>query len=360
MRSLVKNRSKKAGLPPGTPVFIGGKKDGPVKITVIDYSLDRFEEKVVSSVEECFPFKDTPSVTWINVDGVHDVSIIQKIGDCFKFHPLLVEDIANTEQRPKFEDFGDYMFFVLKMLQYDKERHMTKIEQVCLVVGGNFVISFQEDVGDVFDPVRQRIREGKGRLRGSGPDYLTYRLIDAIVDNYFAVLEGVGDDIEVLEEEVIKNPTPVTISRIHNLKREMIFVRRSVWPLREVILGMERSDSQLVKKGTRVYLRDIYDHTVHIIDTMETFRDVISGLLDIYLSSINNRLNEVMRVLTVIATFFMPLTFFAGVYGMNFHTEKSPYNMPELAWYYGYPFFWSVCIVVTVIMLVYFRRKKWI
>jgi len=237
---------------------------------------------------------------------------------------------------------------------------MTKIEHVCFVVGKNYVISFQEDPGDVFDQVRQRIREGKGRIRKNGPDYLVYALLDAIVDNYFIILEEIGEDIELLEEEVLKNPSQNTVGHIHRLKREMIFLRKSVWPLREVITGMERLDSDIIKEPTRLYLRDVYDHTIHIIDTMETFRDVISGMLDIYLSSINNRLNEVMRVLTVIATFFMPLTFLAGVYGMNFHTDKSPYNMPELAWYWGYPMFWAVSIITTIVMLLYFRRKGWI
>jgi magnesium transporter len=341
MRHLIRKQSETAGLPPGTPVFIGAKKTEPVKVTVIDYDEKNFQTREVKSVEECLGFKESPSITWINVDGVHDVALIQKIGECFKFHPLLVEDIVDTDQRPKFEDFGDYLFIVLKMLQYEKEKHNTKVEHVCLVVGPNFVISFQEDPEDVFDPVRERIKEGKGRLRKSGSDYLTYRLIDAIVDNYFMVLEELGEDVEVLENEVVRNPTHDTLKGIHRLKREMLFLRKSVWPLREAILSMERSESTLVKKATRTYLRDVYDHTVHIIDTMETLREIVTGMLDIYLSSINNKLNEVMRVLTVIATFFMPLTFLAGVYGMNFHVEKSPYNMPELAWYYGYPMFWA-------------------
>jgi magnesium transporter len=288
------------------------------------------------------------------------VEIIDKIGKCYGLHPLMVEDIVNTEQRPKFEDFGEYFFIIAKMLQYDRQKRATKVEQVSFVLGKDYLITFQEDVGDVFDPVRARLKEGKGRMRKCGTDYLTYALIDAIVDNYFIILEEVGDDIEALEEDVIKNPTTQTIQLIHRLKREMIYLRRSVWPMREVVMGMERSDSPLVQEQTRLYLRDVYDHTVHIIDTMETYRDVISGLLDIYLSSINNKLNEVMRILTVIATLFMPLTFLAGVYGMNFHTDKSPYNMPELTWYLGYPLFWFVCIIISAAMLVYFKRKKWI
>lgn len=360
MPHLLGKRSKKAGLPPGTPVVIGGRESGPVRITVMDYTEHSFLEEEVKSIEECFRFKATPSVTWINVDGIHDAEMITRLGRQFDFHPLLVEDIVNTDQRPKYEDFGDYLFIILKMLQYDKAAHNTKIEQVSIIVGGNFVITFQEDIGDVFDGVRARLREGKGRLRKSGPDYLAYALMDAIVDNYFVILEELGEDIEVLEEELLRNPGVGTIRAIHRLKREMIFLRRSVWPLREVVLGMERTESRLVAKGTKIYLRDIYDHTVHAIDTMETFRDIISGMLDLYLSSINNRLNEVMRVLTVIATIFMPLTFLAGVYGMNFHTDAGPYNMPELTWYWGYPAFWLVIILVTLTMVLYFRGKKWV
>ncbi|MFH0862430.1 MAG: magnesium/cobalt transporter CorA [Candidatus Altiarchaeota archaeon] len=359
MSRLFKSRNKKLGMPPGTPVFVGDAKSAPTRITVIDYDVNRYEEREIASVDECAVFKESPSVTWMNIVGVQDVPVIQKIGECFKFHPLLIEDIVNTDHRPKIEDFGDYIFIVLKMLQYDKAKKAVKVEHSCLVVGANFVLLFQEDAGDVFDPIRERIKAGKSQLRRSGPDYLTYRLIDAIVDNYFTVLEEIGEDIESLEDEVVGKPSVGTLEAIHRLKKEMIFLRRSVWPLREAILAMERSENPLIRKTTKVYLRDVYDHTVHIIDTLETFRDIVSGMLDIYLSSINNKLNEVMRVLTVIATFFMPLTFLAGVYGMNFHVEKSPFNMPELTWYFGYPLFWTACILISAVMWLYFRGKKW-
>jgi magnesium transporter len=360
MPHLVKKRSKKSGLPPGTPVHIGGRKREDTRITVLDYDESRFQEKEVGSVDQCMVFRDTPTNTWINVDGLHDVELIRRMGECFRFHPLLIEDIVNTDQRPKFEDFGDYLFLVAKMLQYDKKEHFTKIEQVSFVVGKNFVISFQEDVGDVFDHVRERLRDPKSRVRRNGPDYLAYALLDSIVDQYFIILEELGEDIEVMEEEVVRNPATATIHRIHRLKRELIFLRKSVWPLREVLISLERGESGLVKKSTQLYLRDLYDHTIHVIDTVETFRDIVSGMLDIYLSSVNNRLNEVMRVLTVIATIFMPLTFLAGVYGMNFHVEKSPWSMPELTWYYGYPLFWAVVVICVVFMVAYFRGKKWI
>ncbi|MFH1055795.1 MAG: magnesium/cobalt transporter CorA [Candidatus Altiarchaeota archaeon] len=360
MPSFMRKRSRKAGLPPGTPMHIGEEKTGKVRITVIDYDEGHFKEAVVEKAEDCLIFKDNPTVTWINVDGIHDVDIIERFGKDFNFHPLLVEDIVNTEQRPKMEDFGDYMFLVLKMLTYDEKVKDLKIEQVSLILGRNFVLSFQEDIGDVFDPVRQRIREGKGRHRKNGADYLAYSLIDAIIDNYFIILEKVGEEIELLEEKVVSDPNRKVLREIHRLKRELIFLRKSVWPLREVVNGMEKADSPLIRKPTKIYLRDVYDHTIQVMDTVETFRDMTSGMLDIYLSSISNRLNEVMKVLTVIATIFMPLTFLAGVYGMNFHTDKSPWNMPELTWYYGYPMFWGIITIVAIIMLVYFRNKKWL
>jgi len=349
-----KKRSKKAGLPPGTLVHIGEKKKEKVKITIIDYHEKEFVEKEARTVEECFPFKEKPTVTWINVDGVHDLEIIEKIGSHFGFHPLTLEDIANTTQRPKIEDFGDYIFLILRMLSYDEKKNEVKSEQVSLILGSNFVISFQEDVGDVFDPVRERIRKGKGRLRKMGADYLAYTLIDSIVDNYFLILEKLGEKIEFLEEELVTDPKTETLQEIHNLKREMIFLRKSVWPLREVISGLERSESDLIKESTGIFLKDIYDHTIQVMDTVEAYRDVLSGMLETYLSSISNRMNQVMKVLTVIATIFIPLTFIVGIYGMNFK------YMPELEWRWGYLIIWLAMVVIAIFMIFYFKRKKWL
>ena len=354
MPQLSKKRSKKAGLPPGTLVHIGEKKKEKVKITIIDYHEKEFVEKEARTVEECFPFKEKPTVTWINVDGVHDLEIIEKIGSHFGFHPLTLEDIANTTQRPKIEDFGDYIFLILRMLSYDEKKNEVKSEQVSLILGSNFVISFQEDVGDVFDPVRERIRKGKGRLRKMGADYLAYTLIDSIVDNYFLILEKLGEKIEFLEEELVTDPKTETLQEIHNLKREMIFLRKSVWPLREVISGLERSESDLIKESTGIFLKDVYDHTIQVMDTVETYRDVLSGMLETYLSSISNRMNQVMKVLTVIATIFIPLTFIVGIYGMNFK------YMPELEWRWGYLIIWLAMIGVAIFMIFHFKRKKWL
>jgi magnesium transporter len=360
MPRFIKRSSQTIGLPPGSLVHIGEKKTGKVKITIIDYDEKHFEEKEVEKVEECFPFKEKPTVTWINVDGVHQVDIIEKVGKHFGLHPLVLEDIVNTGQRPKMEDFEDYIFIVLKMLYHSEKDDEIKAEQISLILGKNFVLSFQETEGDVFNFVRERIKNSKGRIRKVGADYLIYALLDAIVDNYFIILEKIGEKVEVMEEELVSNPIPETLQAIHNMKREMIFLRKSVWPLREVISGLQRGESKLMHKSTNIYLRDMYDHTIQVIDTVETFRDMISGMLDIYMSSVSNKMNEVMKVLTIFAAIFIPLTFVAGVYGMNFNPEASPFNMPELGWQWGYPMVWIIMIAVATTMLIYFKRKKWL
>ena len=354
MRRLITKRSQKAGLPPGTLIHIGERKAEKTRIRILDYNEAQFEEKEAKTVEECFPFKDKPTVTWINIDGIHQVDIIEKLGSYFGLHPLLLEDILNTEQRPKMEDFGDYIFVVLKMLYPGDNKEDTEAEQVSLIFGSNFVISFQEREGDVFDPLRDRIRKHKGRIRQAGSDYLAYALLDAIVDNYFLILENVGEKIEDTEQRLATNPNPETLMFIHELKKEMIFLRKSIWPLREVISGLERCESPLIHESTGTYLRDVYDHTIQIIDTVESFRDMISGMLDIYLSSISNKMNAVMKVLTIFASIFIPLTFFAGVYGMNFN------YLPELEWRWGYFGFWGVVILAAGSMVFYFKRKKWL
>jgi len=308
MLRLIKKRSKKAGLPPGTLVHIGEKKTEKVKITIIDYDETQFQEKEVKTIEECLSFKDKPTVTWINIDGIHQIDIIEKIGKHFNIHPLILEDILNTGHRPKMEDLEDYIFIVSKMLYYDEEDIEIKAEQISLILGSNFVISFQECEGDIFNPIRQRIKNGKGRIRKAGADF----------------------------------------------KREMIFLRKSVWPLREVISGLERGESSLIHESTGIYLRDVYDHTIQVIDIIDTLRDTVFGMHDTYLSSISNKMNEVMKVLTIIATIFIPLTFIAGIYGMNFK------YMPELEWHWGYFALWSVMIAIVVSMMFYFKRKKWL
>jgi magnesium transporter len=354
MFRFIKKRSKKAGLPPGTLVHIGEKKVERAKITIIDYDEGQFKEEEIERVEECFPFRDKPYVTWINIDGVHQVAILEKLGKHFDLHPLLLEDIMHTEQRPKMEDFGDYIFVVLKVLYWDEKDNEIKPEQVSLILGSTFVISFQEGAGDVFNPIRERIRKAKGRIRKMKADYLAYALVDTIVDHYFIVLEKLGEKIENMEEDLVTNPTPETLQAIHTLKRELIFLRKSVWPLREAVNSLERGESSLIHESTDIYLRDVYDHTIQVIDTIETFRDMVSVMLDIYLSSVSNKMNEVMKVLTIIATIFIPLTFIASIYGMNFK------YIPELEWHWGYPAILFVMVAVGISMLAFFRRKRWL
>jgi magnesium transporter len=352
-KPVKRHSKKKAGSPPGTLVHIGEKKAETVRITYIDYDEQSFQEKQVKNIEECFPFKDTPTVTWINIDGIHDVDIIEKIGKHYNLHPLILEDILHTTQRPKFEDYDSHLFIVLRMLMSAGEKQLVQSEQVSIVVGHKFVLSFQESVGDVFEPIRDRLRNSKGRIRKMNSDYLAYALLDAVVDGYFSVLETVGDTIESIEERLAKEPTEAILRQIHSLKREMIFLRKSIWPLRELISNLQRSESGLIAESTGVFLRDVYDHTIQVIDTVESFRDIVSGMLDLYLSSISNKMNAVMKVLTIIATIFIPLTFVAGIYGMNFK------DMPELEWRWGYPVVLLVMIVIAAGMIKYFRKKKW-
>ena len=325
-----------------------------VKVTIIDYSEAQSQEKAAEKIEECFAFRDTATVTWINVDGLSQTEVLEKLGNCFGMHPLVLEDILNTDQRPKIEDYETYVYIVLKMLYYVETESKTKAEQVSIILGSNFVISLQEHEGDVFNPVRDRIRKSKGRIRKTDSDYLAYALLDAIVDNYFLILENVGEKIEDTEQQLATNPSPETLQYIRELKNEMIFLRKSIWPLRELINGLERCESTLIHESTGAYLRDVYDHTIQIIDTVESYRDMISGMVGIYLSSISNKMNEVMKVLTIFASIFIPLTFVAGLYGMNFEF------MPELTWHWGYFALLGFMAFVGISLVVYFKRKRWL
>jgi len=354
LTKFIRKASGKVGDSPGTMLFVGKNTTEKVRISLIDYTEKDFEEKEIKDIKEIFPFRQKPSVTWINVDGLHETKIIEEIGKHFESHPLILEDIVDTNQRPKLEDFESYLFLVLKMISYEIKGNGMNIEQISLILGDNFVVSFQETSGDLFDSVRDRIRASKGKIRKMGTDYLAYALIDAIVDGYFLVLEKVGEEIEVLEEKIMVSPEPEELNTIYRLKHNLIFLRRAVWPLREVINAMQRGESKLIKKTTAVFLRDVYDHTIQVIDTVETFRDMVSGLLEVYLSSISNKMNEVMKVLTIIATIFIPLTFIAGVYGMNFK------YMPELETPWAYPLLWVIMISVGFSMFLFFRRKKWL
>jgi len=353
MTKLLESVKKTVGLPPGTMIHVGEKKLEKPIITVFDYDLYQFQEKIVETVEESFPYKDKPTVTWINIDGIHDIESVRKIQDHFEIHPLVLEDIVNTSQRAKIDDYGDYIYIVLRMLQYKEESQEILSEQISMVLGKNFVISFQETIGDVFNPIRDRIRTGKGRVRRNAADYLAYVLIDSIVDHYFAILERLGERIEDLEDEIVNNDDPKIPHKIHSLKRDMVYLRKQIWPLRELISAIQRNESKLIQKTTLVYLRDVYDHVIQVVDTIELFKDLLSGLHDIYLSSISNRMNEVMKILTIFTSVFIPITFIASVFGMNFQ------YMPELHTPHGYYIALGVMTAVALSMLLYFKRKKW-
>ena len=360
MARKIKKISKKIGMRPGSVVYVGIDRISESSLQVIDYDKSKLTEKTLSRIEDTFPFKDTPNISWINICGIHNVEIIKTLGQHFDLHALVLEDIVNTGQRPKIEETGEHIFIVLKMLyHHDKSRELVT-EQVSLVFGERYLLSFQEQEGDVFDQLRERIRKTDPRIRFLDSDYLAYSLVDAIVDNYYLVLEELGEKLEEMQDILINNPTPENLHTIHTLKHQLVYIRKAVWPLREVVSGLERMENKLIKPETRPYIRDLYEHIIQVIDTVETYRDMVGGLLDTYMSSISNKMNEVMKVLTIIATIFIPLSFLAGVYGMNFDTSASKYNLPELGLPYGYLLFWGVALAVGGGMFVYFRKKKWL
>lgn len=345
---------KHVGLPPGSVVFIGEEKTDPVEFTVIDFTADHLEETQLHDVGDVLSYRDSPTTTWINVSGVHDEEAIKTLGDHFGLHPLIQEDIVNTSQRPKLETYPDHLYVVSKMLYHDEKENHLRAEQVSFVLGGSYLISFQEDPGDVFEPVRERLRKGRGRIRTSGTDYLTYALLDVIVDHYFVILEELGERTESVEEEVLDEPKTETQERINDLRRDLIFTRRMTWPVRELLSQLERLDSPLWSEETRPFVRDTYGHAVQVLDLVESLRDVVGGLTDLYMTSISNRMNEIMKVLTIIGTIFIPLTFVAGIYGMNFE------YMPELTVWYAYPVVIGLMVLTGVGLLFYFYQKDWI
>jgi magnesium transporter len=354
----LKLRAHQPGTAPGTLRASTERRHEGVHIEVIDYGVDHLEEKTVAAAEELRAYCDKKSVTWINVVGLDDVEVFHWLGANFGIHNLALEDILNVGQRPKQEDYANHDFIVMK--QVDRGAEGLVHEQISILLGRDFVITVQEIPGDAFDPVRERIRRGRPRIRGAGADYLAYALIDALIDRFFPLLERYGERIENLEDALVDNPGRELLSDIHAIKKELLVLRRIAWPHREVIHGLERRETQLIRDETRVYLRDCYDHCVQIMDILETYRDLASGMLDVYLSSVSHRMNEVMKVLTVMASIFIPLTFIAGIYGMNFDRETSGWNMPELGWTYGYPAFWAVIVVLAMAMVWYFKRKDWL
>jgi magnesium transporter len=346
--------SEKSGLPPGSLVHVGEVHEHEHKITVIDYNKSSLTRHTIKNIDELLPYKTTDTITWVIIDGLKDVSIIDAIGRHFDIHALILEDILNTHQRPKFEEFDDYLYIVMKAISLAAGEFNAEYEQVSLLLLDKFVFTFKEKPDAIFDPIFNRLNNDKSHLRNLGTDYLTYIIMDTIVDEYFTLQDTFDELIESVEDELLSNPSELTLNIIQKIKRELIFLRRSVSPMRELLASIQRSESQLINDKTKRYFGDIYDHVIRITEAMESYRDLIAGMLDIYLSSVSNKMNETMKILTVFASIFIPLTFIAGVYGMNFE------YMPELKLKWGYPALWVVFISVSVFLLRFFKKKKWI
>lgn len=357
----IKNKEAENQAPPSPQTATTGEAglsySDSFHLRILSYNEQEAKESCALDLEYLTESLSNYKVTWVDTDGLADVEAIQSLAGLFNFHRLAVEDVINCQQRAKIEQYGDHHFVVMRMLIY---KDVLQSEQFSLFLGQNYIVSFQEIPGDCLDPVRERIRQNRGKIRRSGPDYLFYCLIDAVIDSYFPLLERYGDVMDELEDEIILHCRRDTISRIHAIKRDLLLLRRTVWPLREVLNSLLRDSHPLVSEDTKLYLRDCYDHVVRIIDLIENYRELAADLMDLYLSMVSNRMNEVMKVLTVISTIFIPLTFIVGVYGMNFAPEDSPFNMPELKWYYGYPLVWLLMIVIVITQLVFFYRKGWL
>ena len=354
MTKSFRRMASKVGMPPGSLVNTGEKEHPAAQITVMRYNEQTIVESRLEAFDACLMVADPGEVTWINVSGVSRVKDLEKLGECFKIHPLVLEDILEVGQRPKVEDYDDYLYIVLNSIRPVGEGEELAAEEISLVLGPHYLLSFYAGDDDIYAAVRARLLQAKGRIRKLGADYLAYALIDLVVDNYFIELERFGDQVESLEDEVVARPSPQTLRDVHQFKNDMIMLRKSLWPLREVIARLERRESPLINENLGNYFRDVYDHTIIAIDTVETYRDILSGMLDIYLSSMSNRLNQIMKVLTIIATIFMPLTFITSLYGMNFK------HMPELQWEFGYYGVIGVMLLIALAMIGYFRKKQWI
>lgn len=340
------------GAPPGTLFYNGEQTDERIRITLIEFNETEFFEQEFYDLSDCQLYVKPNLVKWINIEGVHNTALIENIGKIYNLHPLTLEDIVHIDQRPKFEDYDDYVLTIMRMITYETEVHS---EQLSLILLPHTVISFQEPTGgDAFDIIRNRLRQAKGRVRKLNADYLFYALMDAVVDWYFSTIEKIGDKLELIEEEIMNDPKKESLQQLYELKREVIYLRKQVWPLRDLLNNMIRCENPLITDNTHVFLRDLQDHTTRIIDTVETYRDLLSGIMDVHISTNANKMNEIMKVLTVMSSIFIPVTFIAGVYGMNFE------NMPELKSPYGYAITWGVMLAVIFGLLVYFRRKKWI
>ena len=352
--NLFKRYTQKVGQPPGTLAYLGEEPTEPVRITIIDYDATNFQEEEAQTVEACVPFIDTESVTWIQIEGIHEVAIIEEIGECFGVNPLLLEDILSPTQLPKIEIYEDYIFIFLKSLDYNAAAARVSREQVSLIIGPNFVLSLQENYSEIFTSIQNRLRNAQGRIRRMQSGYLAYALIDIIVDHYFIVLDEINERIQALEEEIMKDPSPETLAKVNVLREEQLLLRRPILPLRDVLIEILDDEIPLLGENTHPYFRDVYDHLIQVIQMLEMIRSSVSGLFDVYTSAVSHRMNEVMKVLTIVATFFIPLTFIAGIYGMNFKF------MPELETQWGYPIVLLVMLGISIGMFIFFKLKKWL
>ena len=349
----ISKQSKKSGMAPGTMVHVGERKTEQVTISCISYNKDVVFEQDNIQFEKIPEYIKSDCVNWLNIDGLHEISVIQEIGRLYDIHPLVLEDIVNTGQRPKYEDYESYLFIVLKMLSYDRDSHSIKSEQVSVILINNLVITFQEQSGDVFDSIRIRIRNDKGRIRKLNADYMAYSLLDAIVDSYYSILETEADLIEKLEDQVFVDPQPDVVHKIHTIKGDLHVLRKANWASREMLGSLVKNETGFFSDTTMPYMLDVFDHSNGVADSVDTFREMLSSLLDLYLSSVSHKMNSVMKVLTIIATIFIPLTFIAGIYGMNFD------YMPECDWKWGYPTVLAVMGGLGFVMLMLFKRNRW-
>ncbi|MBU0969140.1 MAG: magnesium/cobalt transporter CorA [Proteobacteria bacterium] len=353
MARFLKKREQTKGQPPGSLIFIGTQKVDSVKTRMIDYDATTLTDQELMDVKDGSHFKKTQTVTWLNINGLHDVNFIGEVGQVFELHPLIMEDILNTGQRPKVEEFNAYIFIVLKMIRFDKETEMIVNEQLSIILGKHFLLTFQEQPGDVFEPVRERIRRQKSRLRGSGTDYLAYALLDTVVDNYIYTIERLGERIEDLEQEILLGQDPTVMEKINQFKREINYLRKSIRPAKEAILRLSRLDSDLFHENTTPFLKDLEDLINQATEAIDTYRDLLTDQLNIHNSVMANKMNDIMKILTIFAAIFIPLTFIAGIYGTNFE------YLPELHYKYSYFIFWSVLIGLAGGLLFFFKRKRW-
>ena len=354
MARFLKKRDNTKGLVPGSAIFIGNKKVDEIRIRIIDYDKSKLHEDELKNVSDGTEFKEKNTVTWINIDGLHDSELMKDMGETFDLHPLLIEDIMNTDQRPKLQEYDNNLFLVLKMLRYDESNQTIIAEQLSLVIGKTFLLTFQEQPGDVFEPVRERIRKQKGRIRATSIDYLAYALVDTVIDNYIYIIERFGEKIEDMEDVVLGDPEPEIMEQLSNYRKEMNYLRKSIRPAKEAITQLARLDSNLIDLKTIPFLKDLEDLITQASEAIDTYREMLSDQMNLYNSALSNKMNDVMKILTIFAAIFIPLTFIAGIYGTNFE------YLPELHFKYSYFIFWGVMIVVAVSLLIFFKRKKWI